>query len=165
MTQEFFKEGYMVPETSNYLKLSEGSHTFRILSSAITGYQYFNKDNKPIRSKDPFEETPSDIKKDGKVNHFWAFVIYNRDAEKIQVLELTQKSIMSPLKDLIDNPKWGSIFGYDITITRKGTGFNDTEYSVIPNPKEVLSEEITNLYNNTNINLDALYESKNPFGE
>ncbi len=80
MNNDFFPSNdYKIPETSNYLKLSEGEHTFRVMSSAIVGYVYFNKDNKPVRSRTQFDETPSDIKKDGRINHFWAFVIWRHN--------------------------------------------------------------------------------------
>jgi len=164
MTQDFFPtEDYKIPETSNYIKLIEGTHTFRILSSAIVGYEYFNKDNKPVRQREPFDEMPSDIKKDGKINHFWAFIIWNYDAKRLQIMEITQKTIMTPLKALIDNPKWGSPKKFDITITRKGSGFNDTEYAVMPNPHTELSDEITTAYMGSSIKLENLYDGKDPF--
>ena len=155
---------YKIPETSNYLKLSEGEHNFRILSSAVIGWQYFSNENKPVRSRTSFDEMPSDIKKDGRINHFWAFVIYNYEAKRIQVLEITQKSIMLPMQALINNPKWGNPKNrYDITITRKGTTMNDTEYAVMPNPHTPTDESITEQFNKTKINLDALFENLDPF--
>ena len=163
MKNTFFKDKYEMPETSNYMKLTEGEHTFRVMSSAIVGYEYFTNENKPVRSEEPFEETPS-IKDGGLVKHFWSFVVYNYQAKKLQILNLTQKTIMEPLKALVDNPKWGSIFEYDIVITRKGMTKNDTTYSVVPNPKEPVSQEIQDLYDNSNINLNALYEGGDPWG-
>src|SRR3990167_4201981 len=118
MTDNFFPTtDYKLPETSNYMKLTEGEHTFRVLSSAIVGYMYFNNENKPIRSRTAFDEMPSDIKKDGRINHFWAFVVWNYEAKRIQILEITQKSIMLPIQSLVKNPKWGNPKNYDITIT------------------------------------------------
>ena len=163
MTDFFPTEDYKIPETSNYMKLTEGEHTFRVVSSAITGFEYFNKENKPIRSREPFEEVPNDIKKDGRINHFWAFIIWNYDAKRLQIMEITQKTIMTPLKVLIDNPKWGSPKKFDITITRKGSGFNDTEYAVMPNPHTEVSEETADAFLNTNIKLENLYNGKDPF--
>ncbi len=163
MDNFFPSSDYKIPETSNYMKLTEGEHTFRVLSSAIIGYEYFNKDNKPVRSKELFENTPEDLKKDGRILHFWAFIIWNYNAKRLQIMEITQKSIMNPLKALIDNPKWGNPKKYDITITRKGTTMNDTEYAVMPNPAEEVSEEIANAFMNSPINLEALYTGEDPF--
>jgi len=161
----FLPENYKIPETSNYMKLSEGEHIFRIMSSAIVGWEYFTVENKPVRSKEEFEETPSDIKKDGRINNFWAFVVWNYGTNKLQILEVTQKTLQTPLKALADNPKWGNPRAYDITIIRVGKTKQDTSYSVIPNPKEELPEEITKLYEGSDIQLEKLYENGNPFGE
>src|SRR3990167_700487 len=164
--ENFFPtEDYKVPTTSNYMKLSEGEHTFRVLSSAIIGWEYFSTENKPIRSREQFEERPDDLKKDGRINHFWAFVVWNYEEKRVQILEITQKSIMQPIQALVKNPKWGNPKGYDISITRKGTGLLDTEYSVIPNPHSEIPEEAANKFMGMDVNLEALYEAKEPFGK
>lgn len=161
---DFFPSSdYRIPETSNYMKLTEGEHTFRALSSAIVGYEYFTNDNKPIRSKEPFDETPNDIKKGGRVNHFWAFVVWNYEAKRLQILEITQKTIQSAIQALVKNPKWGNPKAYDITITRKGTGQMDTEYSVMPNPHSEIAPEVTEKYKNAKVDLNALFEGLDPF--
>lgn len=164
MNNDFFPEAdYKIPETSNYMKFNrEGEFTFRILSSAIVGYEYFKPDNSVVRSRTPFEDTPG-IKSDGKVNHFWAFVVYNYEAKRIQVMELTQKTIMTPLKALIDNPKWGNPKNYDITVTRKGMSMNDTEYAIMPNPHSVVEPDIVNKYESMIVDLNALYSGGDPF--
>ncbi len=153
---------YKVPVTSDYMRFQDGENTFRVLSSAIIGYEYFNTENKPVRSIEMFDEY-TDIKKGGSVKHFWAFVVWNYKAERVQILELTQKSIMTAIKALIDNPKWGSPKNYDITVTRKGTTMNDTEYSAMPNPAELLDEKIKTMYEAKIINLEALYSGEDPF--
>lgn len=163
MDNFFPSNDYKIPQTSNYLKLTEGSHTFRVLSSAIVGYEYFNKENKPVRSQAAFEETPTDMKKDGRILHFWAFVIWNYDAKRIQILEITQKSLMTPIEALVKNKSWGNPKNYDLTITRKGTGLSDTEYAVMPNPHSPISPEILEKFNKANIDLDKLFTGEDPF--
>jgi len=172
MSDKFFpEEGYEIPVTSKYFKVTEGEHTFRVMSSAIVGYVYFNKENKPVRSRVPFEETPVDMKPEGRINHFWSFVVWNYDtsskkpAPRLQIFEVTQKTIQTPLKALIDNPKWGSPMTYDITITRKGKGMQDTEYAVMPNPHTEVDAEAKEALEKENINLEALYEGKDPFAK
>lgn len=161
--QGFLPAEYRVPTSSNYLKLTEGEHTFRVMTSAIVGYEYFSTDNKPVRSKEAFEDVPEDIKQGGRINPFWAFVIYNYDEKRIQILEITQKSIMLPIKALVDNKKWGDPKKYDITITRKGTGMQDTEYAVMPNPHSEISEEAVNSFMKKKIDLEKLYSNEDPF--
>lgn len=160
---EFIPSDYKIPTTSNYMKLTEGEHTFRVLSSAIVGYEYFNSDNKPVRSKEPFEEAPSDMKSGGRINPFWAFLIWNYDAKRIQIMEITQKTIMMPLQALIKNPKWGNPRGYDITITRKGSGMQDTEYAVVPNPHTALDASIAEQFKKSTIDLELLCVGGDPF--
>jgi hypothetical protein len=167
MKDDFFPESnYEIPTTSNYMKFSEGDNTFRVLSSAIVGWEYWNTDNKPIRKKEGWNTVPDDIKtdKDGgvKINHFWAFVVYNYEAKKIQVLELTQKGIMKYIQGLTKNPKWGNPKGYDITVNRTGSGF-DTEYICTANPPSEVEIKITEQYEKMNIKLESLFEGGDPF--
>ena len=169
MSQAFLPNDDKLPVTQgNYTKLQDGENNIRILSSAIVGYEYWNTENKPVRSKLYPKETP-DIKldKDGKpsrVRHFWAFEVYNYDTKSIQVMEVTQKTIMEGIKALVDNSKWGDPKQYDISITKTGEKL-DTSYNVVPNPKEELSEEVKNLQINTEINLEALYTGADPFAQ
>lgn len=160
---EFFPtEDYKIPETSNYMKFAEGENPFRVLSSAVIGYEYFTKDNKPVRSKEVFETTPSDIKKDGVIKHFWAFVVWNYSAKRVQILELTQKGIMKTMQAYIKNPKWGNPREYDFIVSRTGSGL-DTEYATSVNPKEKISEDVFEVSENTKVNLEALFTGADPF--
>lgn len=164
----FLPENYRAPQTGNYFKFKDGDNTVRILGSAIVGYEYWNTDNKPVRSKEPFKTLPQDIRadKDGnptKIKHFWCFPVYNYDAERVQIMEVTQQTIRDAIKALIDNAKWGDPKSYDLTITRSGEGF-DTTYQVMPNPHSELAENIKVQYETTKINLEALYDGGDPFG-
>jgi hypothetical protein len=164
---DFLPNDYKLPDNSGYMKFTAGENTFRILSSAITGFEYFTKENKPVRSQTPFTSTP-DIKvgQDGKktIKHFWAFVVYNYNAEAIQILEITQKTIQGAIKALVDNKKWGSPMAYDITVTKVGESL-ETEYNIMPNPHSELPKEISEDYQNRHIDLTALYRGENPFEE
>ena len=163
METSFLPTDYKLPTSSNYLKLTEGEHTFRVMSSAIVGFEYFTVDNKPKRQKEVFDERPEDIKQDGKIMPFWAFIVWNYDEKRIQIMELTQKTIMAPLQSLVNNKKWGDPKKYDITITRKGTGLNDTEYAVMPNPHSEMTTEAQEAFMNKPIKLENLYIGVDPF--
>lgn len=172
MNDNFFPtEDYKMPTTSNYMKFEEGENAFRVLSSAIIGYEYFTMENKPVRSKEQFDAIPVDIKmvKDdagksvpSKISHFWAFAVWNYQAKRVQVLELTQKTIMKPMQAYIKNPKWGSPKEYDFIVNKTGSGF-DTEYALTVNPKSPLDEEVKVACKKLQINLEALYEGGDPF--
>jgi len=162
-TNNFFPADYKIPVTeSAYTKLQDGENNIRVLGSAVVGWEYWNTDNKPVRSKVAFKEMPEDIRigKDGnptKIKHFWAFVVWNYEQERVQILEITQKTIMSAIKALVDNSKWGDPKGYDISITKSGEGL-ETEYAVMPNPHSEAPE-----YDDIKINLQNLYTGENPF--
>ncbi len=160
----FLPTDYKIPKApSNYMRFEEGLNQIRILSSAIVGYEYFNTDNKPVRSREPFEELPSDIKSGGKIKPFWAFAVWNYNLKMVQVLEVTQKGIMQAIKSLVDNPKWGDPKKYDIAINRTGEGL-DSEYTVQGEPPIAdPTPEILNAYNAKVINLEALFDGSDPF--
>lgn len=162
----FLPKGTKIPTTSNYLKLGEGETTFRVLSPAITGFEYWSADKRPIRLKKEPQGVPSDIgRTEGKTNpirYFWAFCVYNYNEERVQIAEFTQKTILMAIEALCNNGKWGDPMSYDITINRKGSNM-DTEYHVVPNPKEKIADKIIEAYKAKNINLEALYEGADPF--
>lgn len=157
----FPSSDYKVPTTSNYMKFVEGKNKFRVLSSAIVGYEYWNTENKPVRSETPFDETPG-IKPDGKINHFWAFIVYSYDAKKIQILELTQKSIMNYIQGLVNDEAWGNPKGFDLVVNRKGSGM-DTEYTTVANPHTKVDPAIIEQFEKSKIDLRALYSGLDPF--
>ena len=108
MENTFLPEGYKEAATqSNYMRFEEGLNQFRILSPALTGFEYWTNENKPVRSKEYPAETPN-----AKINprtgnvdvkSFWAFVVWNYGAKKIQILELTQKTIKTGITSFQDN--------------------------------------------------------------
>lgn len=159
----FLPEKYEMPESpSGYMKFVKGENKFRILSNAIIGYVYFNKENKPVRSREPFEGVPRDMKESGQVKHFWAFVVYNYTAKQVQILELTQKTVMEVIRNYVYNPKWGDPKEYDFIVTRTGDEL-ETKYATTVDPKESQSEEVVNAYFGKKINLEALFNNEDPF--
>lgn len=159
----FLPNEYEVPKApSNYVKLEKGQNKFRVVSSAIIGYEYWTTENKPVRLKYMPDVAPTDIRKDSKVKHFWAFVVIDRKDNKIKVMELTQASIMKQMKKIVDSEEWGDPKGYDFTINREGDGL-ETEYTVQPSPHKELTTEEMAMVEFTKVNLEALFEGENPF--
>lgn len=158
-------DGYEVPKgTGDYMKLKQGENKLRILSAPILGYEYWTADRKPVRSRELPKVIPvdADISNGWNPKHFWAMAVWNFEDKAVQILQITQKSIQNALIDLIQNEDWGDPRQYTIKITRKGEKL-DTEYSVVPSPKVAVPAEITRMYEEKNIDLDALYEGGNPF--
>ncbi len=172
----FLPTNYKVPVSGNYMKLEDGDNELLVLDSVILGYLYWNKEDKPVRLKERPAAIPEDIRyetddqtgqsKPDKIKHFWAFPVWNVAGQCVQVLEITQKGIMGGLQALAQNEKWGDpILNYSITISRKGQGF-DTEYTVVPNPKEPVPAEILAAWDSVKaagFDITRLYDGGDPF--
>jgi hypothetical protein len=100
---------------------------------------------------------------DPAINFFWAAVVWNYKEKKIQVLSLTQKTIMRVLYEYEQKEEFGDIKGYDVEITRAKEG-DKTNYTTIALPPKVVSKEVAELYANTDVNLNALFRGEYPMG-
>lgn len=170
----FLRKDFEIKEgQGSYMKLAQGENRFRILSDAIDGFLYWldandnlvprgemgGKGSKPIRVRsldEAMEKTPGS-QYDSK--QFVAFVVYNYSEEAVQILELTQKSLIQSLQGLYRSEDWGDPKEYDIVIERKGEKL-ETEYAVRPIPPKKFIKEVGDV---SKINLGALYESGDPF--
>jgi len=184
----FINDDYEVPQApSKYMKFEEGKgeagkNIFRILGSfedgtAIMGYEYwktFKDENgkdirKPVRKKmgENIEISELEInERTGELDipkHFWAFPVYNYKAKCIQILELTQKTIIRKILEYARNPKWGDPKNYDIVVYRDDSLPGTQCYSVDHDPKEEMGEEIKEALKTWRCNISALFENKDPF--
>ena len=163
MTNTFLPKNYNVPKSGgNYMKFEQGENIFRILTSPIIGWEDW-QDKKPIRFR--MNEKPErSIDPQRAIKHFWAMVVWNYNAESIQILEITQASIQSAIKNLVEDSDWGKPFEYDIKITREGESL-ETKYTVNPKPKKELDENIKKEFESKTISLEALFTNEDPFIE
>jgi len=167
----FLPTGYTPPATqNNYMRFEEGDNKFRVLGSAITGWEYWVDKNgdvvgrsdrageggKPVRNRD-LMALSNEAKREAK--HFWAFPVWNYKAKRVQILELTQATIMNPINAIVSDDAWGDPKGFDITVKRTGEGL-DTEYSTIPSPHKAFKENVGDI---EKINLEALFGGEDPF--
>lgn len=157
----FLPTGYEAPVTEgNYFKLKKGDNTFRILSHAVVGWEYWTKDKKPVRSMEAWEEVPEDAKRNENGSfqkHFWAFIVWNYEAKKVQIMEITQKTIQDAIEAYVENKKWGSPLGYDLVVKATGDGL-EREYTTIAEPHSEAPKS-----NIEKINLQALFTGGDPF--
>ena len=174
----FKPEGYDKAMVGNYMKFQDGENKIRILEQPIAGYVYWTdsagnivprgkmagEGGKPIRAK---QYDDFDMEMRNSMKGFAAMVVWNYQVGKVQILEIKQSGIMASLEALAFSKSWGDITSFDIVVTRTRTGPNpmDVEYSVMPEPKEKLDKAIAEAYEESHINLNALYEGKNPFGK
>lgn len=171
-TMSAIPDNYTMPVSNGgrFTKFEDGTSTdLRIIDSIVTGWQYFNFDNKPVRSRHKWDKTPNDIgeSKYGAQppKHIWVLTVFNHNTQQVEICTLSQVSIQRALLALELNPKWGSLLEYDITITKTKVS-DKTEYAVTPNPKAELTEAVCQLIQDTgSINLDAYFASENPFAE
>lgn len=158
---KFLPKDYEAPKTEgNYFKFKKGTNTFRILSPAVVGFEYWTKANKPVRGTEAWEEVPEDAKRaeNGSFQkHFWAFIVYNYDLKKPQIMEITQRTIQDAIEAYVENPKWGDPTKYDIVVKATGDGL-EREYTIIAEPHTPAPEADI-----SHINLDALFYSEDPF--
>lgn len=164
MTENRLPEGTK-DETSHkddYFKFKTGDNKFRILSKPIIWYEYFDILNKPVRSKEVIKD-PSDIKEDGKVKQFRAFIVYNYDEKRVQVMTITQASIKQQLQGYQNDVDYGSPLDYDIKINKTGESL-DTKYQVKPLSKSEISKEVAEAYKAValTVDMDKLYEWGHP---
>lgn len=154
----------------DYFKLALGQNKILIVGNAVTGYEYWTKEDKPVRSKEKFTEL-KDVKvrqvknqKTGQTEEkpdaqkfFWAVPVYDFKDKAFKLWQISQKSIKENLASLQANADWGNPVGnYTISIDRKGEGLT-TEYTIMANPvkdkKEI--EEIMKQYAANPIDVDA----------
>lgn len=164
----FLPANYEAPKSTNgYMKFQDGINKFRVLSSAIVGYEYWTQENKPVRLKHSPDEIPKDIRRneDGTptaIKHFWAFTVWNYANEAVEILEITQKTVRDGILALVNDEEWGDPKQYDLKVTKEGKQL-DTKYAVSPSPAKELSQEVASAYIATKINLNSLYEGTDPF--
>lgn len=152
---------------------------FRILGSPISGWLAWGRKRDVQGAKDlPVrwprgERAPRGIvyqadTQTGELRapqQFVAFAVWDYAAKKVRVMEITQVSILKPLKEHADSEDWGPPTEYDIGITRKDEQ-GKTSYSVQAKPKKPLNEEATEAWaalRSAGFDLEALFKGKDPF--
>jgi hypothetical protein len=164
----FLPQGYEPTKpTGNYTKFQNGDTKIRIMSSAIVGFEYWNNEGKPVRSKEFPKTLPEDIRYDDqnqpeKIKEFWAFVVWNYNENRIQVCEITQAQIKEGILNYSNDEDWGDPKQYDLKINRTGEKLT-TKYQVKGSPKTEVPMEAANAFAATSVNLEALFTGDDPF--
>lgn len=167
---------YQVPRgESKYMKFEQGNNEFMPLASAIVGYEYWvTIDGKEVperaRELPAQDELPMNVRRENdgyvSIKHFWAFPVWDYSDGRVKVLQITQKGIMSAIRNYTLNPKWGSpILKYSFTVHKSGEMLN-TEYTIMANPATPLEEGINNAWHGVQekgFDLDELFTNGDPF--
>lgn len=162
----FLPEDYKEPVMSNYMDFVEGENTFRVLGSAVTGWEYWTNEDRPVRVKE-HEEIPLGDVKEGKyglnLSFFWAFPVYNYSARKIQILVVKQKTVRQGMLGYINNQKWGDPTEYSFVVTRSKDESGKTVYQVIAEPKEELDKDVLKKFKDMNLDMQTWFKGGDPF--
>ena len=170
MTKDsFLPEGYEVPEApSKYMRLVKGINKFRILSKPIVGNKYWvdtKEGRKPVRKRPDENIDLEEVDINDQVKHFWAMPVWNYEIGAIQVLEITQRSVLKEIYNIARDSDWGSPLGYDIAITKTGDGM-ETRYSVSPKPLKPVDPKIKDQFDALkSFDINRLFDNGDPFGE
>ena len=163
---DFLPSDYKAPSSGSdgYLKIKKDTENrIRIMSKPILGWEDWTADKRPVRFRmDSKPQSP--LVADNKIRHFWAFVVYNYNESKIQIMHIVQASIQKQIQALVTNSDWGSPYTYDIKIVRKGENM-ETEYYCSPCPHKVIDSSIIEAYHEKPCNLEALFTGEDPFAQ
>ena len=179
----FFDRGHEIPDKRNqFMRFESGKNRVRFIGNPVSGFVFFGKveredgteTTKPYRRRESEGEFSLEeminrnarMKKDGEIEgqkYFVMGLVYNYQKQKLQVLEVTQKSILKALKSYVDSEEYGHPSGYDLTIEKSGEGLN-TEYTVVVSPPKPLTSEIEDLVGETSCDLQKVFAGEYPLG-
>ena len=166
--EDFLPKDYEVPESpSKYFKFVKGENRFRFLARPIVGNEYWVDEagkRKPVRKRIGEDTDLNEVDSDDQVKHFWAMPVYNYQLKMIQILEITQKSILKELHLLAKDEDWGSPLGYDVVVTKTGED-KETRYSVKPKPATALDGRVAIEFKGmSKFDIERLFDNGDPFG-
>jgi len=160
--------------SGNYLRFTQGENKFRIIGASddkptpgfihgTLGWTEEDGKKRPVRWA---EGTQAPMQFADKPRNFYAFVVYNYNESKVQILELTQVKLQAELLQLAQDEDWGDCRKYDISVIRNGEGL-DTTYAMNPKPIKKMDEDIRAIAKAElkRINLPALFDGGDPFAE
>lgn len=155
----------------NYIKLSKledgKEHRYRFVGNGISGFETWTEDKKPVRFdlKPSLEELPSNVKLiDGapQVKRFVATLVWDYQTESFRLLSYTQKSVIETVNKLCRDSDYGDPRGYDIKITRTGSGM-DTEYTVMAAPPKPLAKAVQTALEKFHCDIEGYFTGKDIF--
>ena len=160
--------------SGNYMRFVQGENKFRIIGASedkptpgfihgTLGWAVEDGKKRPIRWADG-EQAPQAF--EDKPRAFYAFVVYNYNESKVQILEMTQAKLQAELLQLANDEDWGDCRKYDISVVRNGEGL-DTTYAMNPKPLKKMDDDLRAIAKAElkRINLPALFDGGDPFAE
>lgn len=170
----FLPNDYQAPDPgpSKWMKIDEpGTYRIRIQSPAAIGMEYWDKSGekaKVYRVKDVTKVPEEYIKTTDnkkKAKEFWGFVVYNYEEGAVQVLTITQLTIMRGIIALMEDADFGKldketgrndVTAYDIKIKKDDTNGRIT-YQVTGAPPKELDATIKEMVESSEISEKEVY--------
>lgn len=162
-------EEYKTPEAAgDYVKLAKWTTKLRILSKPIMGHLERVEEKwddgktkrKPLRY--PMDKKPKKSSSADWFKHFWCFVVWNYECDRLQVWEVTQRSIMWFIQALLQDEDYRDVYSYDIKVNKEWDGM-ETKYSILPGKAAPIDPIIAEEYMTAGIELEKLFEGWHPF--
>ena len=162
MTPVFFPEGYKLPSMSGqrYMKFQPGENRFRFMSAPIFAWEDW-VDKKPYRYREQ-DKPPRPSNPLFPLKYCLVAIVWNTKSEQIEILNINQRTVQASIYALGSDRDWGDPYQYDIKVTRKGE-LKNTEYITNPCPKAPILPAIVEMFYETPIYLEALYDGGDPF--
>lgn len=153
-------------KTSAFFELEEGQNMFRIVSPFAWGYKYNFKNNEEGKEKGyPFYRTndPEVEKNRSKLQLTCCMVVYDYKAKELKVFNVHQKNILNAIRGYAEKETFGDPTGYDLTITKTGSGKATKYPSVVADPPAEASEEVKEAVSKVVINMEQVYNKEPVF--
>ena len=148
------------------MKFQDGDNRFRILSKVVIGTEWW-KDAKPFRKEEmvctitpDMADIDTKFNPEGKpkINAFWAFAVWNYTEKKVQILSMTQKTIMGAIHSFVNDSDWGDPRKYDLNVSKVKQG-DKTTYTVKTYPPKEITKEIKQAYEDSDVDPRSILTS------
>lgn len=151
----------------NVTKLQEDKeYKVRFIGEGITGYEAWLTNNKPMRWPLLPEELPHNVRPDDNGNqtakYFLSGIVWDYEQEMFRVLSLTQKTLLEQLFKYMKDEDYGDATGYDIVISKKGSG-KETKYSLLAKPPKPVAASIKSAFADLDWDLKRLFDQAAPW--
>jgi hypothetical protein len=146
---------------NDYIRLKEGENVVRIMGNPVQTYIHWltlpDGSQRKIVSPSSNPALVRRLEDAGfRRQPNWIIKVLDRSDDEFKLLEIGNQ-IYKGIQTLFNNPKWGKVTGYDISINRGPKG-QQPLYSVTPNPKEALETSFKQKFVDFNdrVNIDKL---------
>jgi hypothetical protein len=131
-------QDYTLQTAGDYIKMPGDGQAlyFAFLgdNTLFTGWEYWNKEGKPVRKlgAEPFTASEmADVRTDDKgkadnQKHVWWAYVYDTKADKVGILGISQTKVQAALLDFIRSGDYGDMTDSIIKITGAGAGLKRT---------------------------------------